>query len=203
MTAKLTKRVARIIILILVLAAAPFWLPNNFGGETGYIVVSGQSMEPTYKTGDLLATRENEVKVGDVIVYKVQDGELGAGMLVVHRVVSGDPSGWITQGDNNPSADPWYPTGDDIVGVVAIHIPKAGFALTFAQSPLFIALLGSIIIGSILWPSEKEKIKDEERKLAKLQKRQLSSVLEEGKLDPELKGVLETDLSLEDKELIS
>lgn len=167
MNIKVLKRVATSILLLTFLAATPFWLPNDFGGQTGYVVVSGHSMDPTYATGDLLITRSEEINLGDVIVYKVKEGELGSGMLVVHRVVGGDPSGWITQGDNNSSTDPWRPTGDEIIGAVKVHLPKAGFVLNFARSPLFIALLGSVFVGSLVWPDKKERAQERERKALK------------------------------------
>ena len=75
MNIKALKRVASSILLLAFLAATPFWLPNDFGGQTGYVVVSGHSMDPTYATGDLLVTRPKAIELGDIIVYKVKEGE--------------------------------------------------------------------------------------------------------------------------------
>ena len=55
--------------------------------------------------------------VGDVVGYRVPDGEFGEGHLVVHRIVAGDGgTGFVLEGDNNPAPDPWLPKTVDVVG---------------------------------------------------------------------------------------
>lgn len=137
--------------------------PTTLGGATGYVVVSGHSMEPTYVTGDLVVTRTDvPVRPGEVIVYTVADQELGAGMAVVHRVLRpAADGGWVTQGDNNDSVDPWHPTKADITGTVVAHLPKVGYLLTYARSPLVLAFIGAVIVGWILWPKDGAEDEDE------------------------------------------
>ena len=135
--------------------------PNTLGGQTGYVVVSGHSMEPTYYTGDLVVTRTTtSVRVGQVVVYDVPKGGLGSGMAVVHRVVGGTLSrGLTTKGDNNPSSDIWHPVARDVRGVVVVHLPSAGRVLLLLRSPLTLALAGGVTVAWILWPREDEDVK--------------------------------------------
>ena len=97
---------------VVVLGLLGIWFallgPTAFGGPAGYIEVSGHSMDGTYKTGDLILTRDQDTyAMGDIVTFKVYDG---AGQ-VIHRITGGDgDTGYTTQGDNNPDPDPWHPT---------------------------------------------------------------------------------------------
>lgn len=66
--------------------------------------VSGGSMSPTIKKGDLiLITRPREpLEPGTIVTFQVED------KLVTHRLVEITPEGYlITQGDANKAADTW------------------------------------------------------------------------------------------------
>ena len=81
------------------------------------MIYKGPSMNPTLKPGDQLwITPYNGQKVqrGDVVVF-ISPGD---GSRVVHRIVSLDPSGIRTQGDNNNRVDPWLFSHDEILGRV-------------------------------------------------------------------------------------
>lgn len=56
--------------LALVLLAA-VWLalaPAQFGGSAAYVIVNGNSMEPTFHRGDLVIVRAaDEYKVGEIV----------------------------------------------------------------------------------------------------------------------------------------
>jgi signal peptidase len=74
-------------------------------GAVPLVVVSGRSMLPLFYTGDLVVVFKpdpDDVKVGDVIVYRSLFGN-----LVIHRVISVvnapscNPVCFITKGDNN------------------------------------------------------------------------------------------------------
>lgn len=137
------------------IALAVTWWPTNLGGASGFVVVSGNSMLPTYTSGDLVITRASDnIQVGDVIVYTVPQGEPGAGLSVIHRVIDGNATqGWITLGDNNPSPDPWRPVQEDLLGVVTHHIPRAGQVMMLVKSPLVLAAFGAFVVGYVLWPT--------------------------------------------------
>ena len=101
--------------------------PQSFGGRTAFIGVDGQSMAPTYASGDLLVVRrQGTYHVGDVITYIVPKGEFGAGAHVVHRITGGKgTAGFVTQGDNRAVADEWHPRHEDVVGATSLRIPGA------------------------------------------------------------------------------
>jgi len=141
----------------LVAALAVACWPQQYGGATSVTIVAGQSMEPTYHTGDLLLTRERSYERGDVVVYVVPEDQPGAGHRVVHRLVGGDgDSGWLTQGDNNPQPDVWTPRDADVVGEVVVHVPRAGRLLLLLRSPLVWALAGAVTVGRLLWPTDED-----------------------------------------------
>jgi signal peptidase len=115
-------------------------------GPADYIIVSGESMEPTYYSGDLIVTRATDTyAVGDVITYRIPEGEPGEGTAIIHRIVDGTPSGYVTQGDNREGVDPWNPAIPDVVGKTWIRIPEAGNILLFLlQPPIVAALAGGL-----------------------------------------------------------
>jgi signal peptidase I len=104
-----------------VLALIILGWPVQLGGTTGYTIVAGHSMQPTYHAGDLLITRRKaHYRPGEIVVYRVPKGQPGTGYQVVHRLIGGSGApgapGWTTKGDNNPSADIWNPHDSDIRG---------------------------------------------------------------------------------------
>jgi signal peptidase len=145
-------RIAPIAVLIGI-AICWFFLarPEQLGGPIGYLLVSGSSMEPGYETGDLVLTRRRDgYGTGDIVGFRIPEGRVDSGHLVIHRIVGGDGvDGYVTQGDNNGFQDPWHPTADDVIGkawivvpggqtyVDAITTPQAFIAFT-----MFLAALG-------------------------------------------------------------
>jgi len=81
------------------------------------MIYKGPSMNPALKPGDQLWIKPyngQKIQCGDVVVF-ISPGD---GSRVVHRVVSLDPSGIRTQGDNNNRVDPWLLSHDEILGRV-------------------------------------------------------------------------------------
>lgn len=130
---------------LLVLGAIALWSvflrPAPLGGSTGYVMVSGKSMEPLMHTGDLaVVRRQSTYAIGDVIAYRVPEGSVGRGMVVIHRVSGGDAAnGYVLKGDNRDHPDVWRPRASDVVGELQWHVPHAGTALFLLRSPLVIA----------------------------------------------------------------
>lgn len=139
------RKLGQILGTLFTIMAVVGWIfvlrPQGLGGPASYVMVSGQSMEPTYESGDFVVALERDsYGVGDVIVYRVPEGDLGAGRLIIHRVIDGDQvSGFRTQGDNRPTPDEWKPTEEDIVGKLWFHIPNAGSLLPYLRSPIALA----------------------------------------------------------------
>lgn len=121
-------------------------------------IVAGNSMEPTYDLGDVVVTWKQHVEVGDPVLFIIPEGEFGAGNPVIHRVIGGDSSGWQTQGDNSHGVDQWTPTSTEVLGVAALHVPLGGRVLAIMKSWLFIALMGGLVVGLLLWPAEVDEL---------------------------------------------
>lgn len=137
--------------MLVICLALVLW-PTSYGGGFGMVIVAGDSMEPTFNLGDAVITWHQPVEVGDVVLFRVPEGFTGEGNPVIHRVIGGDPSGWITQGDNSYSEDIWYPSSADVLGVARLYVPYGGRVLGLMRSWLFLALLGGIAVGLLLWP---------------------------------------------------
>ena len=124
-----------------------FLRPVSMGGSATWIIVRGDSMLPTYQTGDLiLFTAARSYAVGDVVAYRVPAGEIGAGRVVMHRIVSGDASGFVLQGDNNPAPDPWHPASSDVVGAVWLVGPQLGRPIALLHQPAIAAALAAAVM---------------------------------------------------------
>ncbi len=133
-------------------AVAVGWLlwPSSLGGCTTLTIVSGHSMEPTYRTGDLVVSRCGPVAIDDVIVYTPPDV---GGARVIHRIVDGDAeTGWVVRGDNNDFLDPWHPTEENILGSAVLHVPQLGRVAAVLLSPLTWVSLLLVALAVVVWP---------------------------------------------------
>ena len=103
-------------------------------------------MLPTLKTGDLvLAEAQPAYHVGDLVVYAVPAGQIGAGDDLIHRIVAGSATaGYTLKGDNNPAPDPWTVPAHDILGREAVVLPGAGRWLLVLRTPLFAGLAAAL-----------------------------------------------------------
>ena len=153
--APLARRALRALpsVLFYVAAAVVAWFiwPTSLGGCTTLTLVSGHSMEPTYVTGDIVVARCGEPQVGDVIVYAPDEVEGNA--RIIHRIVGESEGGWVMQGDNNEFLDPFEPSGDEVLGVARVHIPKVGLVVrTFSNAWVWIAII-ALALALLVWPS--------------------------------------------------
>jgi signal peptidase len=147
----------RILSLVLTTLALAVWFvafrPAALGGPVDYVVVSGTSMQPTLRTGDLVVVRHKDTyATGQVIAYAVPDGTPGAGKLVIHRITGGDAShGFTTQGDNRKEADDWHPRDQHVKGALWIRVPGAGRWIAMVREPaVFAGLAAGFTVFSIL-----------------------------------------------------
>lgn len=132
--------------LLLVAFVAAIW-PVQLGGRAGLVVVSGHSMDGTYRTGDLLATwRHSSYDVGDVAVYRVPGNGVGHGLRVVHRIIGRTDGGFVMQGDNRTTPDQWHPTTHDVVGRPFARVPAGGLILSWALNPLMLAFACGVCV---------------------------------------------------------
>ena len=128
--------------LAIVAALGWYCLPQRAGGRAAWVMVSGTSMLPRLHTGDLvLVERRSSYHVGEVVAYRVPKGEVGAGYVVIHRIIGGNGrTGWRMKGDNRTAPDLWYPTDHDVIGSKALRIPHAWFFLRLLHMPLVLGL---------------------------------------------------------------
>lgn len=150
----LTKRLnpAAFVQTMLIICLLLIIWPAQFGGRFAMTIVAGNSMEPTYNLGDAVITWKESVEVGDPILFIIPQGQPGEGNPVIHRVIGGDSTGWETQGDNSAAPDRWTPSIRDVLGVAQFHIPLGGRVVAIFKSWLFIALMGGLAAGLLLWP---------------------------------------------------
>jgi len=150
------RRARRSIELALAIGLAFAWAltlrPTSLGGPATYVVIRGDSMLPGYHSGDLVVLEAGTtVGPGDVIGYRVPEGEVGAGHIVVHRIVAGDGAhGFILEGDNNPAPDPWQPRLTDVAGKVWIWVPRLGWVITLAHQPVVAGALAASLMVMLL-----------------------------------------------------
>ncbi|MCF2138250.1 MAG: signal peptidase I [Candidatus Thorarchaeota archaeon] len=131
------------------------------GTPTPLVVVTSRSMVPTLNVGDLLVLKhvpEDDIKVGDIIVY--EDSWYTAAPIV-HRVIRieeiNGTKHFYTKGDNNSVEDPGDRVYSEITGVVVLTIPWVGnislFLRGLISTPIgFITLI--IIFGLIIFGPE-------------------------------------------------
>ena len=151
----MTRRSAHLLELIvgmaLALAGAVTLRPTSLGGPATYVVVRGDSMLPDFHSGDLVILQARSAYgPGDVVGYRVPDGEIGEGHVVVHRIVDGDgAAGYIVEGDNNPAPDPWQPRTGDVTGTVWLLAPGLGRLIVIAHQPAIAGALAVTLL--VMW----------------------------------------------------
>ena len=110
-------------------------------GYRSYTVLSG-SMEPEFYPGDIVITKhknKTDIKINDIVTYRDNDG-----VIITHRIIEEIPEGYITKGDNNNIED--YPTDkSDIIGKFIFAIPKIGYVISYAMSPVGMVTIALVI----------------------------------------------------------
>lgn len=150
--------IRKFLVAIVVVGAAAAAASQAFGGPAHYVIVSGRSMEPALRTGDLaFLLKRDSYRRGEVVAFRVPEGEPGAGGIVIHRIVGGSPNaGYILKGDNRKGRDPWRPTQRDVIGEMAVRVPGLGFIPALA-GPLGLALAGALVIFLLVTASPRRE----------------------------------------------
>jgi signal peptidase I len=122
------------------------WLllaPPSLGGQFRYAVVSGTSMEPLLRHGDLVLLRPHATyRVGEVVAYK--NAQLRR--VVLHRIIRRSGPYYIFKGDNNNFVDPDRPTRGDLVGSLWLTVPMVGTVVGWLRTPAIAALTTSALV---------------------------------------------------------
>src|SRR3954452_20876472 len=104
--------------------------------------VMSASMSPTINTGDMVVMRRlpRPARVGDIVMVHVPDDartRYGYPPVVIHRVVAIAADGTLsTKGDARKVPDPFTVPRAAVNESVVPHIPAAGQAAGFLDSPL-------------------------------------------------------------------
>jgi signal peptidase I len=145
-----------LIAVILETYMGAVYISNNF---TPFMVVTTGSMEPTINVGDLIYVKgvsPSDLVVGDIITF-IPPSDYIRGARVTHRIVSisytEDEIYFKTQGDNNPSIDPWTITSDDIIGRQTAILPNIGSFFLWVKTPAGMASLASVLVVYMFWPN--------------------------------------------------
>ena len=125
--------VGTLMLIAVIAAALPLTVPQFMGYDI-YNVVSG-SMEPAIPIGSIIYVKKidpADLNKGDVIVFNSGDS------VVMHRVKENDILGGniTTKGDANDGEDLSKVEYEDVVGIVARHIPTLGQLLILFGSTL-------------------------------------------------------------------
>jgi signal peptidase I len=153
MSAVVKRAIGLTLLGALVVAWAVTLRPQALGGPAVFVAVRGSSMLPTYQHGDLVVVESaSHYVIGDVVAYRVPNGEVGAGKVVIHRIVGGDAThGFTLQGDHNAAPDPWFPRSADMVGVATVRVPNVGGLISFVRQPITLAgLAAGLTVAFIL-----------------------------------------------------
>jgi signal peptidase I len=128
----------------LVLTAVWLFWPSAMGGSTTYVTTHGTSMQPDFHTGDLaVLSPAQSYGVGDVVAYPSSSLHT----IVMHRIVSGDADGFVTQGDNNDWVDRDRPAEDEILGSLLLRIPQGGTVLGVLGAPGVLPFAGAAVVA--------------------------------------------------------
>ncbi len=156
-----------IIIVFLIITLVPLFAPLQLGGSVGYVIISGNSMEPDFYMGDLVLTRkQTQYAVGDAVVY--YNPEIG---YVFHRIVSQEGERFTLRGDNNSWEDYYQPGYEEIQGKLWLHVPSGGKVLNFLRLPVMLALLSALPV-IIIATTSRHGLK---RKSKRMDKRKMKS----------------------------
>jgi signal peptidase I len=126
--------------------------PQVLGGPAVFVAVRGSSMLPTYVHGDLVVVESAaQYRIGEVVAYRVPAGQVGAGKIVIHRIVGGDGiRGFTLKGDHNTAPDPWSPKQGDMVGVATVRLPDAGRLIALVRQPAILAALAAALVVTLI-----------------------------------------------------
>ena len=132
------------------------YISNNF---TPFMVVTSGSMEPVLSIGDMIYVKgvaPADIQVGDVITFKPPATYI-QGSLVTHRVIGinydSNEVFFKTQGDANPSVDPWTVKSSDVIGVQKAMLPSIGTYFLYMRTPAGLATIGVILALYLFWPN--------------------------------------------------
>jgi signal peptidase I len=114
-------------------------------GPLRLVVTHGVSMNPRYYQGDLvIVAAADSYAAGEIVAYHDRVHHL----VVLHRIIGGDPTGYEFQGDNNQSVDAVQPRQADLIGRAVLHLPKAGAWLDRMTGPIPLGVAAFLLLAA-------------------------------------------------------
>ena len=157
-----TIKTVLLVALIMETYIGAAYMSNNF---TPFMVIISDSMEPVLHVGDMIYVKgvaANDIKVGDVITFNPPTAYLQNSPLITHRVVAiqydSNEISFRTQGDNNPSVDPWTVKSSAVVGRQEASFAGVGNYFLWMRTPAGIAIIGVVMVLYLFWPNIMETI---------------------------------------------
>jgi signal peptidase I len=147
------------LLLIFMASAWILFAPEPYGGQASYVIVAGASMEPEMHVGDLAIVRKAQVyQVGDVVTYRHPI----AGPII-HRIIDRIGDRYVFKGDNNDWIDSYYPSRDEFIGKLWIHLPHLGQYLRKLRSPASLTMFSLFIAAGVFssFMHKKTKVRSE------------------------------------------
>jgi signal peptidase len=164
-----TTRVADAALVLCALAgllSVGWWIVSAFLG-LGLVSFATGSMSPKYPTGSIAVSAPialSAVRVGDVVTV-----QRGGGLApITHRVIgidvaaSGHAASVRLKGDANAVPDP-SPYEVTALRRVVMPLPPIADALRYTGSPVVVAGVGALIVGSIAFAFWPERIRPRHR----------------------------------------
>lgn len=137
-----------------------------------YYIISTNSMSPTINKYDVVVSKsvkQNELKVGDVITYQINDE------VITHRISrieEQDKIYYYTKGDNNVDEDKRKITFNDIKGKEIYIIPKFGKIIKILSSKITLLCIILVILIVFLIQIFRDEKLDNRREKVEVAKRE-------------------------------
>ena len=139
------KRFAVILVCVLIVI---LFTPAQLGGWASYAIITGNSMEPSFRAGDLVVLRPSSVySINDIVLY--ENPEIGP---VFHRIVASAHNRFTFKGDHNSWTDSYQASHEDILGKYWFSIPELGAAVSFLHTPAGLAATTALAGGLVFGP---------------------------------------------------
>ncbi len=144
--------------VILAIIAWAIFAPLSLGGGTGYVLITGNSMEPEFQTGDLVLVRPAaSYQVGQAVTYFSADLQ----RYVFHRIIAEESGRFTLRGDHNTWDDPYHPDSSEIIGAYWLRVPGAGKLIEKMRQPwaavLLVLVAGGLIATMFIRTKKDEK----------------------------------------------
>ena len=123
--------------------------PVSAGGSDTYLILSGTSMLPKFKTGDLVVMRKgSHYSVGSVAAYKTPQLK----SPIMHQIIGMANGRYTFKGENNPFSDPAHPFKSQIIGRLWINLGETGSLVEAIRRPEVGATLVGATAAYAAWP---------------------------------------------------